>query len=119
MVIIDGTPIQVLFSAEDHVVNNLIALIHDAKASIRFLAFSFTDYPLAKAMIDRAAAGVDVKGIYETFSSTSPSAELKTFWCAKVPVRQDGNPSFLHDKIIVIDDSNGSHRLAELFLERG
>jgi len=104
-VIIDGTPIQVLFSAEDHVVNNLIALVNDAKTSIRFLAFSFTDYPLAKAMIDRAAAGVDVKGIYETFSSTSPSAELKTFWCAKVPVRQDGNPSFLHDKIIVIDDS--------------
>jgi phosphatidylserine/phosphatidylglycerophosphate/cardiolipin synthase-like enzyme len=56
-------------------------------------------------MIDRAVVGVDVKGLYETFSSTSPSAELRTFWCAKVPVRQDGNPSFLHDKIIVIDNS--------------
>jgi len=29
--ILDGTPLQVLFSAEDHVVNNLIALINDAK----------------------------------------------------------------------------------------
>ncbi len=103
--IIEGTPIQALFSAEDHVVSNLIALVNDAKASIRFLAFSFTDYPLAKAMIDRAAAGVDVQGVYETFSSTSPSAELKTFGCAGVPVRQDGNSSFLHDKIIVIDNS--------------
>ena len=103
--ILDGTSIQVLFSAEDHAVSNLIALVNDAKVSVRFLAFSFTDYPLAKAMIDRAAVGVDVKGVYETFGSTGDAAEMKTFWCAGVPVRQDGNPSFLHDKIIIIDNS--------------
>ena len=103
--ILDGTPLQVLFSSEDHVVSNLIALVNDAQASIRFLAFSFTDYPLAKAMIDRTAAGVDVKGVYETFGSTGTGSELKTFWCAGVPVRQDGNGSFLHDKIIIIDNS--------------
>ncbi len=102
--ILDGTAVQVLFSAEDHAVSNLIALVNDAQTSIRFLAFSFTDYPLAQAMIDRAAAGVDVQGVYETFGSSSPRAELKTFYCANVPVRQDGNSSFLHDKIIIIDD---------------
>lgn len=103
--ILDGTPIQVLFSAEDHAVSNLIALVNDAKTSIRFLAFSFTDYPLSQAMIDRAKAGVDVKGVYETFGSTGTGSELKTFWCAQIPVRQDGNVSFLHDKIIIIDNS--------------
>ena len=103
--ILDGTPIQVLFSAEDHALINLIALVNDSKVSIRFLAFSFTDYPLAKAMIDRSKAGVDVKGVYETFSSTGTGSELKTFWCAQLPVRQDGNPSFLHDKVIIIDNS--------------
>ena len=103
--ILNGTPLQVLFSAEDHVISNLIALVNDAQVSVRFLAFSFTDYPLAKAMIDRAAAGVDVKGVYETFGSTSTGSEMKTFWCAGVPVRQDGNGSFLHDKIIIIDNS--------------
>jgi phosphatidylserine/phosphatidylglycerophosphate/cardiolipin synthase-like enzyme len=103
--VLDGTPIQVLFSAEDHIVSNLIALVNDAKVNIRFLAFSFTDYPLAKAMIDRALAGVDVKGVYETFGSTGTGSELKTFWCAHIPVRQDGNPSFLHDKVIIIDNS--------------
>jgi phosphatidylserine/phosphatidylglycerophosphate/cardiolipin synthase-like enzyme len=103
--IIDGTPLQVLFSAEDHTISNLIAIVNDAKTSIRFLAFSFTDYPLAQAMIDRAKAGVDVKGVYETFGSTSEGSELKTFLCAGVPARQDGNASFLHDKIIIIDNS--------------
>jgi phosphatidylserine/phosphatidylglycerophosphate/cardiolipin synthase-like enzyme len=103
--ILDGTPIQVLFSAEDHVINSLIALVNDAKVNIRFLAFSFTDYPLAKTMIDRSKAGVDVKGVYETFGSISTGSELKTFSCAQVPVRQDGNASFLHDKVIIIDNS--------------
>jgi phosphatidylserine/phosphatidylglycerophosphate/cardiolipin synthase-like enzyme len=103
--ILDGTPIQVLFSPEDHAVNNLIALVNDAKINIRFLAFSFTDYPLAKAMIDRSKVGVDVKGVYETFGSLSTGSELKTFSCAQVSVRQDGNASFMHDKIIIIDNS--------------
>jgi len=94
-----------LFSAEDHAVSNLIALVNDAKASIRFLAFSFTDYPLAQAMIDRAKAGVEVKGVFETFGSSGDRSELKTFWCVGVPARQDGNSSFLHDKIIIIDNS--------------
>lgn len=103
--IVDGTPIQVLFSPEDEVVSNLIALVKDAQTSIRFLAFSFTDYPLAQVMIDRAKAGVDVKGVYETFGSTGSGSELPTFWCAGLPVRQDGNPGFLHDKIIIIDNT--------------
>jgi phosphatidylserine/phosphatidylglycerophosphate/cardiolipin synthase-like enzyme len=103
--VLDGTPIQVIFSAEDHALSNLIALVNDAKTSIRFLAFSFTDYPLAQAMIDRAKSGADVKGVFETFGSTGTRSELRTFWCAGVPARQDGNGSFLHDKIIIIDNS--------------
>lgn len=103
--ILDGTPIQILFSAEDDVVDNLIALLNDAQVSIRFLAFSFTDYPMAQAMIARAQAGVDVQGVFETFGSNGTRSELRTLWCAGLPVRQDGNGSFLHDKVIIIDNN--------------
>src|SRR5690349_17295307 len=101
----DGSSVQALFSAEVHAINNLIALINDAKTSVRFLAFSFTDHPLAQAMIDRASAGVDVKGIYEAYGSNSIYSELKTFWCAQIPVRQDGNPKYLHNKVMIVDNS--------------
>ncbi|NWF65300.1 MAG: hypothetical protein HXY38_13460 [Chloroflexi bacterium] len=103
--IVDGTPIQVIFSPEDGAVSNLIALLNDAQVSIRFLAFSFTDYPMAQAMITRAQNGVDVQGVFETFGSNSPRSELKTLWCAGLPVRQDGNSNFLHNKVIIIDNS--------------
>lgn len=103
--ILDGTPIQVLFSPEDKAMANLIALVRDAEVSVRFLAFSFTDSALAQMMVERARAGVDVRGIFETFGSAGMSSELRTFWCAGLPVRQDGNASFLHHKVIIVDDS--------------
>ncbi len=103
-VTVNGTPIQVYFSPEDKVMDRLIPLVSSAQSNIQFMAFSFTDYPLAKAMIDRAAAGVNTAGIYEKVGSETEGAEMKTFYCAQVPVRQDGNPRFLHDKVIILDN---------------
>jgi phosphatidylserine/phosphatidylglycerophosphate/cardiolipin synthase-like enzyme len=103
-VLVNGTLIQVYFSPEDDVLNRIIPIVAGAQSNIRFLAFSFTDYPLAKTMIDRYAAGVDVAGVYEKTGSETEGAELKTFLCAHVPVRQDGNPRFLHDKLIIVDN---------------
>ena len=85
-------------------IGHLIPLVENAQSSVQFLAFSFTDYPLAKAMIDRAAAGVDVAGVFEKVGSETEFAELRTLHCAGVPVRQDGNPSFLHHKLIIVDE---------------
>ena len=101
---VNGTPIQVLFASEDGVIERIIPYVDGAQSSVRFLAFSFTDYPLAKSMIDRAAAGVDVAGVFEKVGSETQYAELSTLYCAGVPVRQDGNPSFLHHKLIIVDN---------------
>jgi phosphatidylserine/phosphatidylglycerophosphate/cardiolipin synthase-like enzyme len=101
---VNGTPIKVLFASEDGVIERIIPYVDGAQSSVRFLAFSFTDYPLAKSMIDRAAAGVDVAGVFEKVGSETQYAELSTLYCAGVPVRQDGNPSFLHHKLIIVDN---------------
>jgi phosphatidylserine/phosphatidylglycerophosphate/cardiolipin synthase-like enzyme len=47
---------------------------------------------------------VDVAGVFEKTGSETEASELKTLMCRKIPVRQDGNPSFLHDKVIVVDE---------------
>ena len=103
-VVVNGTPIQIYFSPEDKVLDHMIPVVSSANSSIRFMAFSFTDFPLAKAMLDRASAGVDVAGVFEKVGSDTESSELRTFFCAKVPARQDGNPRFLHDKVIIVDN---------------
>jgi len=102
--VVNGMPVQVYFSPEDEVLNRIIPIVSGAQSNIRFMAFSFTDYPLAEAMINRAAAGVNVAGVYEKVGSETEGAELRTFYCAKVPVRQDGNPRFLHHKLIIVDN---------------
>jgi phosphatidylserine/phosphatidylglycerophosphate/cardiolipin synthase-like enzyme len=104
-VMVNGSPIQVVFTSEDPAIADaIIPVVNSATKSIRFLAFSFTDFPLADAMIQRANNGVDVAGVFEKVGSDTDSAELKTLYCAKVPVRRDGNGSFMHSKVIVVDE---------------
>ena len=103
-VVVNGTPIQVIFTPEDSALEQvIIPLVGQATSSIRFLAFSFTDYPLAKTMIDRAAAGVSVAGVMDKTQSGGQGSELGTLFCAKIAVRQDGNPQFMHSKVIIVD----------------
>ena len=103
--VLNGSQIVVIFTSEDPALEKaIIPVVQSARKNIRFLAFSFTDYPLADAMSKRAQAGVDVAGVFETVGSETQASELKTLMCRKIPVRQDGNPAFLHDKVIVVDE---------------
>ena len=104
-VVVNGSPIQVVFTSEDHAIAEaIIPVVNSATRSIRFLAFSYTDFPLAEAMIKRAQNGVNVAGVFEKVGSDTDAAELKTLSCAQVPVRQDGNGGFMHNKVIIVDE---------------
>lgn len=103
-VVIDGIPIQTLFASEDKVVSHIVPYLKNAQSSIRFLAFSFTHDDMGKAMLDRYKAGVDVAGVFEKTGSSTEYSELGPMYCAGMPVRRDENPSFLHHKVIIVDD---------------
>jgi phosphatidylserine/phosphatidylglycerophosphate/cardiolipin synthase-like enzyme len=103
--VVNGSQVVVVFTSEDPALENaIIPIVRGAQSSIRFLAFSFTDYPLAQAMIDRAGTGVNVAGVYERVGSDTAAAELKTLFCGHVPVRRDGNSGFMHNKVIIVDE---------------
>ncbi|NWG33611.1 MAG: phospholipase [Chloroflexi bacterium] len=102
---IEGSQILVIFTSEDPVLESvIIPFVQGAQSNVYFMAFSFTDYPLADAMIQARLRGLDVAGVFEAFGSTSESSELRTLFCGDVPVRQDGNGGFLHHKVIVVDE---------------
>ena len=103
--VVNGSNMVVVFTSEDSALEDaIIPVVLGAQSSIRFLAFSFTDYPLAQTMIDRAAAGVSAAGVYEKFGSETDAAEMDTLLCGGIPIRQDGNSGFMHNKLIIIDD---------------
>ncbi|MBD3288778.1 phospholipase [candidate division KSB1 bacterium] len=101
---INGNDIQVFFAAEDDVAEKLLPIIESAQNSIRFMAFSFTHNGMGDAILNRARAGIDVKGIFELRGSETSYSELGKLHRAGVPVRQDGNPRTFHHKVIIIDN---------------
>jgi phosphatidylserine/phosphatidylglycerophosphate/cardiolipin synthase-like enzyme len=68
------------------------------------MAFTFTQDQLGQAMLEAFKNNVDVSGVFETTGSDSEYSQMTPLYCAKVPVRQDGNPAFLHHKVIIIDE---------------
>ncbi|HEX5942025.1 MAG TPA: phospholipase D-like domain-containing protein, partial [Anaerolineales bacterium] len=96
---VNGSRIVVVFTSEDPALENaIVPIVKSATKSVRFLTFSFTDFPLADAMSQRWKAGVDVAGVFEKVGSETEASELRTLMCRSVPVKQDGNSGFLHHK---------------------
>ena len=103
-VTLDGTPVEIYFSPDDHVQKAILPLLQNAQSSIYFLAYSFTADPLGEAIRQRAAAGVKVSGVMESDQvASNVGTEFDPFRAAKLDIRLDGNPGQMHHKVMVID----------------
>jgi phosphatidylserine/phosphatidylglycerophosphate/cardiolipin synthase-like enzyme len=106
LVTVNGTQIEVLFSPEDHPAQRILELIRGAQSSIYFMAFAFTSDEIGDAMLERAAAGVKVQGVFEEsqYKASQRFSEYDRMQGAPgVTVRLDSNPYNMHHKVIVID----------------
>ncbi|MBT3315751.1 MAG: phosphatidylserine/phosphatidylglycerophosphate/cardiolipin synthase family protein [Anaerolineae bacterium] len=104
-VIVDGTEIQAYFAAEDDVIDTyIIPVLEGAQSSIHFMAFSFTHDGMEDAITERYENGVEVMGIFEKTGSSTVYSELGDMFCSGMQVRRDGNGSFLHHKVVVVDE---------------
>ena len=103
-VIIDGSPLDIYFSPEDHVQASLLDLLNNAQSSIYFLAYSFTSDPLGAVIRERAASGIKVSGVMDAGQVESNiGTEYDAFRSAGVDVRLDANNGLMHHKVMIID----------------
>jgi phosphatidylserine/phosphatidylglycerophosphate/cardiolipin synthase-like enzyme len=103
-VTVDGLRIESYFAPQDDVSKQIIEEINRAEREISFLAFSFTHDEIAQAILQRAQAGVTVRGVFETTGSNTQFSEFGRLRQAGLEVYQDGSPYVMHHKVIVIDD---------------
>jgi phosphatidylserine/phosphatidylglycerophosphate/cardiolipin synthase-like enzyme len=96
-------PIESYFAPKDAITQRIVDRLSAATASVSFLAFSFTEDKIGDAMIARHAAGVPVRGVFETTGSQTRFSELGRLRQAGLEVYPDGNPYAMHHKLIVID----------------
>lgn len=104
-VTLDGTPIDVYFSPDDHVQAGLLDLLNNARESIYFLAFSFTSDSLGEAIRTRAQDGVIVSGVMDAEQiDSNVGTEFDPFKQAGVDVLRDGNAGQMHHKVLIVDE---------------
>jgi phosphatidylserine/phosphatidylglycerophosphate/cardiolipin synthase-like enzyme len=99
-----ATTIEALYSPQEDPDATLVQYVRSAKSKIDFLAFSFTDDRLGAAVLERAKAGVKVRGVFETTGSETKYSEYGPMKAAGLEVYQDGSPYVMHHKVFVIDD---------------
>lgn len=105
LVVVDEGQIEVYFSPDEGVARRLGELIHAARKSVCFMAYSFTSDKLAEALIARHEAGVRVEGVMENSQAMNNlSSDYERFLASGMDVRLDGNSNNMHHKVIIIDE---------------
>jgi phosphatidylserine/phosphatidylglycerophosphate/cardiolipin synthase-like enzyme len=108
VVTLDGTRIENYFSPDDGVAAQIESELEAAQASIYFMAYSFTRTDFAQTLLDKAAAGLTVQGVFETRQIAAGGDQawnLLTAGGLAGDVRQDGNRYNLHSKVFIIDQA--------------
>ncbi len=103
VVTVEGVPLEVYFSPDDGVQARIVELIQGARQRIEFMAYAFTSDALAEAVLERAAAGVRVRGVVEAGQVGNLGSEVERLAAGGVEVRLDANPRNMHHKVIIID----------------
>jgi len=73
-----------------------------ANHTVHVLIYSFTLDSIGDAVLATYRRGIDVKIVFEK-SQVSQYSELFRLAAAGVPVRNDTNPDFMHEKVAIID----------------
>jgi len=103
---LDGSLVETYFSPDDGTGTRIVELIQNAKDSVYFLVYSFTSDSIAEAMLERAAEGIRVAGVFEEGQYyANIGTEFDRLVDAGLDVRLDGNSRNMHHKIIIIDEA--------------
>jgi phosphatidylserine/phosphatidylglycerophosphate/cardiolipin synthase-like enzyme len=102
-VLVGNVRIECFFSPEDRVLKAVIRTVNEAKATIDFMAFSFTSQEIAEAMASRVNKGVRVRGLFEGRNANSQYSQDDFLEQKGAKVYLDENENNMHNKVIIVD----------------
>ncbi len=97
-----GVNVETYYSPEDQVTNKIVMRLKQTVRTVDFMAFSFTEDGLGRVVMERAQAGVRVRGVFESLNEDQYSeyAKMKQ---AGLDVWLDGNRYTMHHKVFILD----------------
>ena len=100
---IGGATVENYFAPEDKVAEKIRARLSRTQKTIDFMAFAFTNSDLGNVVLERAGAGVKVRGVFEKSGSDTRFSQYARMKQAGLDVWQDGNPYLMHHKVFIMD----------------
>ncbi|RRR65710.1 MAG: DUF1669 domain-containing protein [Candidatus Viridilinea halotolerans] len=94
---------ETYFSPHEPVRERIINLLANAQERIDVMAFAFTDDAIGAALLERHAAGVAVRGVFERRNANGIGSEFPLLSAEGVDILHDGNCYTMHHKVIIID----------------
>lgn len=101
-VILNGKKIENYFCPEDHCSSRVINALNNAKKSIYFMQFSFTDNSIGNVLISNKNK-LDIKGVMER-AQNNTHAEFQRLADSNISVKWDSNKYNMHHKVFIIDN---------------
>src|SRR5690606_18160561 len=95
-----------LLSPTDQVMAEIIAEVQSATESISFAIFYLTFDELRDALIERANAGGDVRGVWDQLGASNAYSDDESLCAAGIPIKIETFAGKMHNKFMVID-ANG------------
>jgi phosphatidylserine/phosphatidylglycerophosphate/cardiolipin synthase-like enzyme len=102
---VEGTQIEVLFSPDMRIGDQIAALLQGAEESIHVMAYNLTLDSIADAMMRSAQTGVEIHGLFDADQARNQGSDVRRFEDAGLDIMLDGNPRKMHHKVIIVDES--------------
>lgn len=97
-------PIEIYFSPEDNVAEQIIKHIDESIDSIYVLVYSFTDRDISSALIRAHKRGVNVQLIIDGGQTDHYRTQADEVMYAGIPTYIDTKYQIAHDKVMIFDD---------------
>jgi len=94
---------EVIFSPSMQAEQAIIRLIQDAKTSVHVAAYAFTSRPIAQALQDARARGLDVRVVVDKSQASGRYSAAAFLADHAVSVRVDGVYQLQHQKVVIVD----------------
>jgi phosphatidylserine/phosphatidylglycerophosphate/cardiolipin synthase-like enzyme len=96
-------PWAVYFSPQGGCTEAVVTAVANARTSLHVQAYSFSSYPIIKAIIAAQTRGVRVEVILDQSQRTEKYSALPALLTAQVPIWIDAVHQIAHNKVMIID----------------
>jgi phosphatidylserine/phosphatidylglycerophosphate/cardiolipin synthase-like enzyme len=94
---------ELFFSPSRQAEEAIISFIAEARVSVHVAAYAFTSQPIAQALVEARARGLDVRVVLDKNQSASRHSVAAFLPQHGVPVRINGAYLLQHQKVVIVD----------------